>query len=168
MRKSSSWIVYFIQSGGFGPIKIGKTRNELERRLTALQTASSHPLRILATLDDQPASRETELHLKFDHLRLKGEWFRPEQDLLDFIKYHGRAYGSTEEPIRTLKVSSGPRRDRVSLTESCEIRAILVLRRSGFSVAEILRVLKVSRATYHRRMVKLDEMPASGERRNSG
>jgi len=74
-------MIYFIQMGSNGPIKIGQA-NKPNRRLAELQTASPYKLYLLTTTRDY---QEKRLHGRFAHLRLEGEWFTPESDLLDFI-----------------------------------------------------------------------------------
>ena len=76
--------VYFIQAGENGPIKIGRSTNPM-KRLLSLQTGASEPLRLLATIPTVGPQLEAELHREFAHLRLYGEWFSPETDLMDFI-----------------------------------------------------------------------------------
>lgn len=72
------YFVYFIQAGDSGPIKIGFTNN-VERRLSGLQTGCANPLNIIAKLpfkSKAAASRyERELHDQFSPYRLTGEWF---------------------------------------------------------------------------------------------
>ncbi|MEQ8673448.1 MAG: GIY-YIG nuclease family protein [Aggregatilineales bacterium] len=75
--------VYFIQQGDNGPIKIGYSA-EPEKRLQTLSTASPYPLRILKTLKGGKAL-EQELHTRFANHQLEGEWFAPDDDLMDFI-----------------------------------------------------------------------------------
>lgn len=74
--------VYFI-SNGKGAIKIGSAMN-LRKRLNGLQTSNPDKLEVLAAI---PAlgQEEFDLHQKFAHLRLNGEWFRAEPELLTFI-----------------------------------------------------------------------------------
>lgn len=76
--------VYFIQSGDGGPIKIGYSTN-VAVRLADLQTASPHDLTLLASLPGGP-KLEKVIHRGFDEHRIKGEWFRPAEDLLTFIE----------------------------------------------------------------------------------
>jgi hypothetical protein len=80
--------VYFIQLGSAGPIKIGYASN-VRRRVHNLQTAHVGSLRVLATIH-RPAldalALESEMHRRFGHLRLRGEWFSDGDDLLAFIK----------------------------------------------------------------------------------
>jgi hypothetical protein len=87
--------VYFLRSGASGPIKIGFTGNTPMARLSALQTGNPEPLRLLAAI---PGVREDEqrLHERFAHIRIGGEWFRAEPDLLAFID--GALMGCREQP----------------------------------------------------------------------
>lgn len=72
-------IIYFIGPEG-GPVKIGFTAS-LRVRLGGLQVGSPVPLKILATLRDQPSSVERDYHERFSHLRLHGEWFILDHEL---------------------------------------------------------------------------------------
>lgn len=76
--------VYFVQHGDGGPIKIGWTA-DLPARLTDLQIASPVALRVLGTVAGGE-SVERALHGRFHHLRVRGEWFRPDPELLDFVR----------------------------------------------------------------------------------
>lgn len=70
--------VYFIQQG-FGAIKIGVS-GDPDSRCIAMQTGTSKTLRVIARIPftnrDEAFSMEKELHEKYIHLRLKGEWFK--------------------------------------------------------------------------------------------
>lgn len=80
---AASSVVYFAQCGVGGPIKIGRTC-DIARRLAELQTASPHPLTLLAAT--RGATRlERIFHEEFRHARIHGEWFKPSADLLAFI-----------------------------------------------------------------------------------
>ncbi len=72
---------YFIQRQDGGPIKIGITDN-IAKRLIGLQCGSPVALVCLGFI---AGDREKELHGQFQSLRLSGEWFQPERELLDFI-----------------------------------------------------------------------------------
>lgn len=76
-------VVYFIQAGEKGPIKIGWSQ-EVDKRIATLQTANACKLTLLGTV---PGTMETEraYHQKFSHLRLEAEWFQYSQEILDFI-----------------------------------------------------------------------------------
>ncbi len=76
--------VYFIQASDGGPIKIGVTTN-LRSRLKSLQTGHAVPVCVLLSLSGDEAD-ERRLHARFAHLRMSGEWFRPEPELLSFIE----------------------------------------------------------------------------------
>lgn len=79
VRKDS--VVYFFRSGPF--IKIGTT-TKLKHRLQNVQT--SHPTPI-ALVGSTPGDKrlERELHRRFAHLRVNGEWFREVDDLAVYV-----------------------------------------------------------------------------------
>lgn len=74
---------YFIQAENGGPIKIGYTsKDNPEDRLRDLQTGNPNQLRLVAAI---PSNIERDLHRKFSHIRIKGEWFESTDELLSFI-----------------------------------------------------------------------------------
>jgi hypothetical protein len=79
--------VYFIHSEESNAVKIGRAK-DVEKRLKSLQTAHPHELKVIKIfkLKGGKAAQELEssLHQKFDHLRLSGEWFKAEPELLDY------------------------------------------------------------------------------------
>lgn len=76
--------IYFIYSQSAAAIKIGFSISP-ETRLKSLKTAHAGDLEILTTIRGT-MHEEHELHKKFKHLRLKGEWFAAKPDLLAFIE----------------------------------------------------------------------------------
>lgn len=83
-------MIYFIE--GNEAVKIGYTGGDPLSRLRSLQTASPSELRLVAVMDGTPRD-EGALHAKFHHLHLRGEWFRPADDLADFVATHARLTG---------------------------------------------------------------------------
>lgn len=77
-------VVYFVQAGADGPIKIGTAR-DLDRRLAQLRGQSPAPLRVLWLM---PGGRclERQMHRRFYASRLHGEWFSPSEDLTAWIE----------------------------------------------------------------------------------
>jgi predicted transcriptional regulator len=73
-------LIYFIQQGEDGPIKIGKSQDP-EERLKALQSRTKTPLILLAVCE----GCERCLHHRFADLRIRGEWFQPVHRLLNYI-----------------------------------------------------------------------------------
>lgn len=73
--------VYFV--GSSTHVKIGHAQ-DIGRRARTLQTSHVEPLRLLAW-EDGGKQRERELHLQFASYRERGEWFRPEDALRDYI-----------------------------------------------------------------------------------
>jgi excisionase family DNA binding protein len=78
--------VYFIQENNSGAIKIGWSSN-IKKRLIAMQTYNASQLKLLGafngTSEDEKRTQEN-----FAKYRIKGEWFRPEKELMDFIEKH--------------------------------------------------------------------------------
>jgi hypothetical protein len=77
-------IVYFIQAGEDGPIKIGTTTGWAETRMAAMQTGCPQKLRFLCYVPGGP-DVEARLHGRFSSYRLQGEWFDPSESLVDYI-----------------------------------------------------------------------------------
>jgi hypothetical protein len=76
--------IYFVQVES-GPIKIGFTIKKIRSRLHELQGGNHETLHLLGLI--QPATKELELqlHRRFEAHWIRGEWFRPVPELLQFI-----------------------------------------------------------------------------------
>ena len=90
-------LIYFIQSGDAGYIKIGHT-NDIRQRLTSLQTGSGEVLHLRATMNGTD-NDEKRLHQRFKRARKHGEWFEPTPKLLTFIAgLQTRSHNTNNEP----------------------------------------------------------------------
>jgi hypothetical protein len=87
--------VYFIQAADGFPIKIGVSIN-LMRRLTDLRHASGLHLKVLGVIRDGTRETEQALHRRFNEGRLVGEWFRPDPDLLEYIREQASPWDESE------------------------------------------------------------------------
>jgi hypothetical protein len=87
---------YFIQSSAGGPIKIGQAVNP-KKRLSGLQTSHTVKLEILAVLNE---NRESELHGRFRALRVRGEWYRCERPLVDYLLENFKLSKAHQERLR--------------------------------------------------------------------
>ena len=87
MVQSGQSVVYFIQEGNDGPIKIGVSDN-VQARLQKLQTAHAKRLRLLYTM---PGTQQDErrMHYAFEALRIQNEWFAPEPELINWLVSRG-------------------------------------------------------------------------------
>lgn len=75
--------VYFIQCDK--AVKIGVSTNP-KQRFGELQVGSPYELILLGVINGTKET-EQELHAKFDHLHLRGEWFKAHHELLDYVYY---------------------------------------------------------------------------------
>ena len=73
--------IYVIRAGE--RVKVGFSRN-VERRLREMQTHSPDDLELVLAVAGSPVL-EHELHARFGDLSLRGEWFRYEQPIRDFV-----------------------------------------------------------------------------------
>lgn len=98
--------VYFIRVGD--AIKIGFAEN-FKRRLGTLQTSHEIPLEVLAVISSASIN-EYETHQRFAHLRTRGEWFRAEQELIQFIEYAKVKFGEAARYQKAPKRPPAPKR----------------------------------------------------------
>jgi hypothetical protein len=77
-------MIYFIQAGNDGPIRIGYAAN-VEHRIRMLQRRSPIPLRLMTVIGGS-IEVEAYLHNRFWHLRQHGKWFKADQEILVFIE----------------------------------------------------------------------------------
>ena len=83
-------VVYAVQAGRNGPVKIGRVNQvrKLLRRLNQLQTGSAEPLYLRRVIATWPGGGEEQrLHARFGEDRLEGEWFAPSPHVLAFLEW---------------------------------------------------------------------------------
>lgn len=80
--------VYFMaaltQDGHLYAVKIGYGYS-LKKRRTELNVGCPLDLRLIGYFD-AGTSTEKLLHERFNHLRIRGEWFKPNKELLGYVK----------------------------------------------------------------------------------
>lgn len=81
--------VYFIQRGSSGPIKIGKSTGNPKERLRELQISSPERLYLIGFIHGV----ERDVHERFATLRISGEWFSPNEDLIRFVRLNQASLG---------------------------------------------------------------------------
>lgn len=76
--------VYFLCSDN--KIKIGYTKNSIDKRIKQLNTGSSNEIYKLGWIEGDK-EKEKELHIKFSAYRIRSnsEWFLGEQEIIDYI-----------------------------------------------------------------------------------
>ena len=93
-------MIYFIQAGDGGPIKIGLAR-DAHVRAKGLQTAHYETLRIIGIVEGD-FETETRLHNLFANYRLRGEWFKPCTEILDYISSYCVSPSHTTNTVYSL------------------------------------------------------------------
>lgn len=87
IESSETEFIYFILNEECNAVKIGRAK-DVDKRLKSLQTANCCELKIIKTIRTNGNSKakkfEEDLHEKYKHLRIRGEWFKAEQELLNF------------------------------------------------------------------------------------
>lgn len=93
--------VYFIAAKATNSVKIGFTALNPDRRLRAMQTGNADELTLLGwydgTIDD-----EQRWHSRFAEYRIRGEWFRLDGLMADFIGAFLRNYW---EPLQARRAA---------------------------------------------------------------
>lgn len=77
--------VYFVVRGFDGPIKIGWSQ-DVERRVSELQTANAEPLRLIGKIPGRMID-ESRMHGQFAHLRMEAEWFQNSPEIHEFLAH---------------------------------------------------------------------------------
>ncbi len=127
MKKTNQEYTYFIQQENGGNIKIGFTTQKPEKRLANLQTGSAYPLRIVGLLK---GNKESKLHQKFSDIRVKGEWYKNNEELVDYIK--SNSLKGYDEPL-----VSSPEIDRQGYIRHETVQHVSVVSPSRGSVSTV-------------------------------
>jgi hypothetical protein len=85
--------IYFIRCESF--VKIGFTSGSAERRAATLATGNPFEVELLFDCHGTIAEEQS-LHVDFRHLHVRGEWFRADPELLDFIQEQKRLAGAQQ------------------------------------------------------------------------
>ena len=107
-------MIYFIQAGENGPIKIGNAQNPRDR-LKDLQVGNHETLRLIATIPGGP-DREREIHRDLEVFCYRGEWFCPNGEVFDYID---RAKRVDYELVDGMPIAILWRRHNHGLTAYC-------------------------------------------------
>lgn len=82
-RNKNTDKTYFARCGDDGPLKIGFTASSVLNRVAAIQSACPFDLKLMGWVN---GDYEAQLHQKFAHLRIRGEWFSPSVELIEFVE----------------------------------------------------------------------------------
>ncbi len=93
-KHSITTFIYFVQDVETKNIKIGITESP-KQRLGTLQSGNANELILLGAIRGLPGD-EFDLHRKFSEFRIRGEWFRYDQSIIDMMDHLIENY----EPFR--------------------------------------------------------------------
>lgn len=91
-KKKHPRVTYFIADGN-GNVKIGSTKN-ITRRMESFQTANATELSLLGTAE----TNEGDLHVKFAHYHVRGEWFVLSDEVKSWINEHAEVRDTELSP----------------------------------------------------------------------
>jgi hypothetical protein len=77
-------MIYFMQRGSNGPVKIG-TAVDPQKRMRTHQTSSAEPLGLLLVIAGS-TKREAEIHAALIDSHISGEWYNPTSELFALIE----------------------------------------------------------------------------------
>ena len=92
-EKDAKGFIYFIQAVNGGPVKIGFSICP-EKRISELQTANPYKLELIGKITGN-INAEKKLQKHLIHAKTYGEWFEPDEIVIDAIKQcinHGYDY----------------------------------------------------------------------------
>jgi len=115
-------IIYFVQQGTEGPIKVGYTEQSIRVRLAGLQVGNPCELYAIKIIDGTRVD-EANVHSRFNDCHIRGEWFLPTKRLMRFIKCLDNGVGVKPEIIRVKGASINDDVD--------ELRALAIKRSNG-------------------------------------
>lgn len=84
-EKNSPGSIYVIEAAGSDCVKIGFSRDTASFRLSQLQTGCPFELVVLGSMPGTQAD-EKSIHHQFRKYRIRGEWFRVEGPISEFIE----------------------------------------------------------------------------------
>lgn len=76
-------MIYFIRGKESGNIKIGYSTNP-DKRKSNLQTSHYEELELIGLMDGSLEDEAT-IHKTFASFNIRGEWYRPSQEILEFV-----------------------------------------------------------------------------------
>jgi hypothetical protein len=82
-RVEGDTVYFIIESGDYSRVKIGRTTRTVGERINGLNSGNWRELVMWKCVDGLD---EKELHARFDHLRIRGEWFIVDDVLLEYIE----------------------------------------------------------------------------------
>lgn len=126
-------VVYFIQQGIEGPIKIGYSKGRSFRsRLSALQIANPEKLHLIKLLEGN-FQDETTIHHQLHDYHIRGEWY---QNVIDVIEYSPDpiTFNTTLKKLRAKTIFLPPKRYMMTRRSMSNNALLLKFRKNTISL----------------------------------
>ena len=133
--------IYFIQESLNGSIKIGLSFN-IQKRLFQLQRGLPQELKVIGCLEGDHAD-EKMLHEKFNNLWIRGEWYKPEKELLQFIEDNAKISQEAQKAIEKWMQNKDECRELIEKADSAK----LIEGNKLLTIEETAKLLGVSSQT---------------------
>ena len=167
-EKTEKGCVYFFKHVGLSPVKIGFSTNESPcGRFEQFKTYAPYGAELVGFIRTHNAKElETELHLKFANVRLKGEWFDLSlEDVNKWVAFYSSLEDIEEENnfkvawAKDIYLKNNPepenKKKHFLIRKSIEQRiADLINTNPKLKQGEIAELLGVSRQTINRKLSK--------------
>lgn len=119
-------MIYFIQEGTQGPIKIGYTSRCPVKRMSYIQSSNPRKLRLVGVINNATEVTEKSLHDMFENENIRGEWFHASTVLIDYINKNSsqhipykpkRREGELREWLKSNNITQGAFAKRIGRTQ---------------------------------------------------
>lgn len=143
--------VYFLQEPSAGHIKIGSTWN-INKRIAQLEVGLPYKLKLIGLLEGE-CQTEKDIQKKFADYCVKGEWFRPEAQLLEFIAQHAK-FSETplnlEEAVKAMEgkpTTVAGQECKELLVELEDLDKLLTPKKATYNIEKAAQLLGISAQT---------------------
>lgn len=111
-------MIYFLHEPIDNAVKIGKTQDDkLMIRVSAIQIGNHRELKLLGVCEGY-TKKEKELHKQFKHLSIRGEWFKYENELKEYIENNTEQYINPNDKFpKTLELCVKYLKNKTNLDE---------------------------------------------------
>lgn len=129
-------MIYFVQCNA-GPIKIGyvegRKPEDVVKRVGSLQTGNPYELKLLGVMEGKTGT-EKSLHVRFQDIRIRGEWFQPDPALMTLIQEKSIPINENLSECVICREKFIPQTDNnVRCSEACARKSLCIICGAAFT-----------------------------------